>query len=444
MRFSAALVLLLTLAASCQVETTQHGEVSRSIIGGTPAPNDPAVVMVNVFGLCTGTLIAPNVVLTAAHCVSSAIEAGRTNVGSIRFVQNDDTFATRTIVDMVMHRLYDDGAFTSNDIALVRMGEDAPPEVQPIPFNTRDLNEDDVGREVRTVGFGNDDGTTGTGAGTKRQVRMNIDAVLPQHVALGTNSKNTCQGDSGGPTFSNFGDGEEVVAVTSFGSQECMGQSFLARVDAQVEVFVAPVLAAWTGPCPADGSCDEGCELADPDCDICSFEGYCGTDCEVPDFDCPRGGLAGAPCGSDFDCETRLCTPGLDDPRVGYCSVPCDPAIDAMQQCPAPLTICEKGVCAYAGVSPGAQGWSCDDGSECRSSACDLEADGICVEPCESDDECGDEFSCISRGGGSFCTIPKDDGGCSASGGGGLPLSLLILGLVLALWRRPRSRGARV
>src|SRR5207249_4339434 len=38
---------------------------------------DPAVVAVDIAGegLCTGTLVGPNVVLTARHCVSKTVEA---------------------------------------------------------------------------------------------------------------------------------------------------------------------------------------------------------------------------------------------------------------------------------------------------------------------------------------------------------------------------------
>ena len=95
------------------------------IVGGTPDAADPAVVRVEIAGAtCTGALIAPTVVLTAAHCVIPG-ESGTVSVGP-----GEGAFTeTASIVDVVSYRYYD-GQGTA-DLGLVRL--DAPLSPAPLP-----------------------------------------------------------------------------------------------------------------------------------------------------------------------------------------------------------------------------------------------------------------------------------------------------------------------
>lgn len=455
MRISLLLATAL-LASSClDGDFEQNDDIAsqgQSIIGGTEDPLDDAVVAVFVGGLCTGTLVAPRIVLTAAHCVGDAIEAGFTDFGQVNFGDGRGAWiASIDIIDMTMHRFYKPPAFLTNDIALVRLASPAPSSIDPLPISTTNLTEDDVGLQLRVVGFGNTDGSNGgSGAGEKNQLVVPLLEVSGGHIGLGDRISNTCQGDSGGPTFAKFDGVEHVIGVTSFGSNECRATSQMTRTDIMWDIFLSEVMNAWSGPCQHDGVCveDESCAYVDPDCDVsgCGMDGVCGEGCAAPDRDCPLAGLASDSCTEATDCESRLCTGAPEDSRVTYCSITCDPTqTDSLSGCFAPLTVCEEqpdgtGICGFSGLTPGVQGASCAENTECRSGLCDNSAE-ICVEICgEGLAECSEDFECLSAGDISVCSIPAVGSctGCGTNSGpsGALSGLLLLLGLAFGTRRR--------
>jgi secreted trypsin-like serine protease len=68
--FTHSLLASAFLLSACE-GTSEFAATRDQILGGveTQIGDFPTVVAVANFGLCTGTLIAPRVVLTAAHCI---------------------------------------------------------------------------------------------------------------------------------------------------------------------------------------------------------------------------------------------------------------------------------------------------------------------------------------------------------------------------------------
>lgn len=432
-RCSTRWMLVVAVVAAC-AWSDNHARADTSsgpspIIGGSLAPADDAVVMLNIG--CTGTLIAPNVVLTAAHCIpSSGVQFG---------VSQDTLFASRDAVEEIVARSYRTGLFDGGDIALIRLSSDAPAGIEPIPLHRAPITDDDIGRAIRLVGYGID--AAGV-FGTRRQITVAIGGYSDRLITVGEANNTSCYGDSGGPAFLDVDGTEQVAGVTSFGAGGCTSSAEYTRVDVYLAQLIDEVVDAWSGPCRADGVCDD--QLAcpgfpDPDCDPCGFQGVCATGCADKDLDCPIGGFDGASCNDREDCESLFCIEAPEDPRVKFCSEPCDEqngsyCTGVLNECTAAAGPTGENACTFAGYTPGVQGAQCLTGSECRSTVCDPDAH-ICIEQCASDADCPAEFTCRSIGSQSACRYPAE-GGCQASDRSSTLLVILALLAAVTLARR--------
>jgi secreted trypsin-like serine protease len=240
------LALLVCPAMACAMdpvdESDQLNSDEQSIINGVVDVGDPSVVAVFAHApgatsgsLCTGAVVAPQTVLTAAHCVDPRI----VGPGQVFEVLTGTTLSVPglPVSSTAFDPVFDpNNLFGGHDIGVVHLAQ--PTALASLPFN---LNPTLFNLPVRLVGYGSNTHAN-TGAGTKRQVTTNPVAANALLVQIGNSNMQTCHGDSGGPAFQTLGGVETIIGVTSFGSDNsptsvCFGGGIDTRVDA-VAAFI--------------------------------------------------------------------------------------------------------------------------------------------------------------------------------------------------------------
>ena len=208
---------------------------------------DPATGQTAMVQLCTGTLIADDVVLSASHCFSGAAASA---FGTPYFTLDEVIDANRDgVVDPgvtllsgtpVTHPLYGTTPASGNpyDIAVFRLDHPVT-GVTPAPIAPLGYLDGGAARDqtYTAVGYGrvrssNHQGWQALGVGWRRekadQHLLSVTkawATFSMNAATGNGG--TCYGDSGGPHFV----GHTVVSLTVSGDRWCKALDRTYRVD---------------------------------------------------------------------------------------------------------------------------------------------------------------------------------------------------------------------
>ena len=226
-----------------------HDELTR-IIGGSEAVDDRhsyAVLMLGADGsMCGGSLIARDVVLTAAHCMG-ATDYAVLGEHDIEVVNDGDgeVFAVREVIlhpdySQMLMSMY---GLADNDFMLVFLeGASASDDVITVKLNS-DTSLPIVGQSVTVMGWGDTDISDDFDDETPNDVEtstvlMNVDVsvisneecdasegyidgtyatysgrITANMLCAISNGKDSCQGDSGGPVVIKGDDGPADVQV---------------------------------------------------------------------------------------------------------------------------------------------------------------------------------------------------------------------------------------
>jgi trypsin len=228
-----AAALAWTGVAANAEEPTTDGDFETKIVGGDEAAEGqfPALIAVAYSGegtpfqrqFCGGSLIAEDVVLTAAHCVEGLAAADVVVFSGSVDLESPDLVETE-VVDVHLAHDYNEPVTFANDWALLKLDESL--DIEPIDVGTEPEEFD----TITTAGWGE------TGSGYPTVARwVEVPFVDDEDCAdaysgafdaqtmlcagdLENGGVDSCQGDSGGPAMAPDEDGELIlVGVVSWG-----------------------------------------------------------------------------------------------------------------------------------------------------------------------------------------------------------------------------------
>lgn len=238
-----ALVIILSLALVPAAQAITFGEPD-----GNAHPNVGAMIMEyngEYYFICSGTLIDPQVFLTAAHCTAVPAAYG-VDPNDVFVTFESDIFGAALLRGTYYtNPAYGHDMHDLNDIAVIVLDEPVfditPAELPPLGL----LDEMKADKELKdqefvAVGYGElrEDKTGGPHAltgdyGVRYFAEQTFLALKPYWLQISmnpsTDSGGTCYGDSGGPHF--LGDSNLVVSITVTGDAWCRATDVTYRLD---------------------------------------------------------------------------------------------------------------------------------------------------------------------------------------------------------------------
>ncbi len=384
------------------------GRAAQAISGGTDDPAHPFALglRINGGGTCSAALIAPNLVLTARHCVSPVSTGGSIDATSVftgNYPANELQVTTSADMGSGSFRAVSEvvtptnNKSQGNDIALLILQANVPaaeatpitPSVQHAIFNTKRY-----GNAVAGIGYGVTM-TSGNDSG-QRRIRQNIPITCID------GSKTACDTVVDGSNA-------RLLALTEFMAGEglCSGDSGSTAYEQMSLTAGTPISFGVASRVFSNGSSTNGA--------VCGqYVVYSRTDSHK-DFIIATAKRAATLGGYTEPAWTTPVTPDPED--TPYVAPPKPPA-----------------------ATPKALGETCTANKDCTSKVCLAPGDDkfVCTQACSDTKACPTGFSCDSN----YCFKSAAPEPTSSSSGGAEPTPVSTTTTTSGCSTSPGSTGA--
>ena len=243
-------------------------KVELKIVGGVEVNSPNKYPYITHNNACGASLVAPNVLLSAAHCAGFFYQLG-VEIGRHDLNNYDEAYETFTIAEEVPHPSFNPITL-DYDYMMIRL--DGFSSAHPVELDI-DLSLD-AGLDAVVMGWGS---TSSGGSTSSVLLEAEVDlvsqeqckaaykdaAITDRMICAARDGRDTCQGDSGGPIIDKSSGKQIGIISWGYGCADQQYPGVYANVQHQID-WIKGYIDLWEGvspaptPSPTTLICDDG------------------------------------------------------------------------------------------------------------------------------------------------------------------------------------------